>query len=412
MKTRLPLPRRLRTFVAFAMVGATFDVAAATKYVSPSGRDTNDGDTPTTAYQTIDQGLREIGPGGRLYVGGGTYEEAILNTIPPGRSATERTIVTNYENQVVIVRPKAGPPRVLEFNGNVAFITVAANAPSQIVLDGTDVSANVVKFSSAGAHGAGDWPAHIRLENLEIRHAPNSAVLGFSRACEFIRLDIHHAGTSVYDHGMYIEGTENVIDGCNIHDNYARGIQIFMSGKHADTQFASRNTVRNCRIHDNGRVQGTPKPGIDADSGTGNRIYNNLIYHNGQFGLMIQMGGAGNEVYNNTFFANGTTGIFIKASAGTGTVLRNNLAWENGSGPQFVDETGAATASHNLVDADPHFASTDPAQPDFLKLSATSRAAIDGGTSEGAVAPLITRDFWGVPRPQGARIDIGAAEYR
>lgn len=383
----------------------------ATKYVATNGDDAHDGNTRATAYRTIAKGLREIGPGGCLYVGGGTYDEAILNSIPSGLSGRDPTVLRNAADETVTLRPPAGLPRVIEFNGHARNIAVFASAPGKVILDASRVGHNAVKFSSAGPHGAGAWPEHIRLENLEIKGSHDSAVLGYCRACAFIRLHIHDAGSSVYDHGMYIEGCDNLIDGCDIHDNYARGIQIFMSGKHGDTRFASRNTVRNCRIHHNGRVRATPKPGIDADSGTGNRIYNNLIYANGQFGLMIQIGGTANEVYNNTFFGNGSAAVFIKASAGAGTIVRNNLAWQNGTDAAYVDQRKDGLASHNAWGTeDPHFASLQPGAANFLRLTAASRVAIDRGTAQPPIAALVMRDIWGVPRPQGQAIDLGAAE--
>jgi hypothetical protein len=203
-----------------------------------------------------------------------------------------------------------------------------------------------------------------------------------------------------------------VIEGCNIHDNYARGIQIFMSGKHQDPGFASRNIVRQCRIHHNGLTPGKLKPGVDADSGTANQIYNNLIYANGQFGVMVQIGGAENVVCHNTFFANGTAAVFIKSSAGPGTIVRNNLAWGNGRGPQFVDERGDALSDHNAwADADPHFASTDPGDPEFLQLTRASTSAIDQGITLGSDGVSVMHDFRGQLRSQGSAPDLGADEY-
>jgi hypothetical protein len=394
-------------------MGATLaELGAATRYVTKSGSDTNDGSSLTSAYLTLQKGLRAMAPGDQLCIGGGAYAEALLNAIPSGTSESTRTVVTNLGHENVIIRPAAGPARVVEFTGAACWITIAANGPGEIVLDGANVSHNVVKFSAPSAGGAGDWPSHIRLQNLEIRHSHDSGILGYPRRCEFIGLEIHHAGTTVFDHGMYLAGTDNVIEDCNIHDNYARGIQIFMSGKHQDPGFASRNIVRQCRIHHNGLTPGKLKPGIDADSGTANQIYNNLIYANGQFGVMVQIGGAGNVVCHNTFFANGTAAVFIKSSAGPGTIVRNNLAAGHGTGPQFVDERGDALADHNAwTDADPHFASTDPADPKFLQLTPASTSAIDQGVAEALSDLPILRDIRGKPRPHGSAPDLGADEY-
>jgi hypothetical protein len=188
--------------------GALAELGAATRYVTKSGSDTNDGSSPASAYLTLQKGLRAMVPGDQLYIGGGTYAEALLNAIPSGTSESTRTVVKNLGHEIVTIRPAAGPARVVEFTGAARWITMAANGPGEIVLDGTNVSHNVVKFSAPGGGGAGDWPSHIRLQNLEIRHSRDSGVLGYPRHCEFIGLEIHHTGTTVFDHGMYLAGTD------------------------------------------------------------------------------------------------------------------------------------------------------------------------------------------------------------
>lgn len=80
------------------------------------------------------------------------------------------------------------------------------------------------------------------------------------------------------------------------------------------------------------------------------------------------------------------------------TIVRNNISYFSGS--QNIDKN-CNQVSHNLT-TDPSF--MNPAEGDFRLRSGS--AAIDAGE----VLDLVTNDFAGVRRPQGAGYDIGAYE--
>ena len=87
--------------------------------------------------------------------------------------------------------------------------------------------------------------SYYRLRNFEIRNQPSYA-------------------------GLTIWGSNNLLDGMNIHHNYGSGITI--------TNNASRNTIRNTRANDNSGVgvsafgNGGDSDGISISSGDSNRI--------------------------------------------------------------------------------------------------------------------------------------------
>jgi len=81
-------------------------------------------------------------------------------------------------------------------------------------------------------------------------------------------------------------------------------------------------------------------------------------------------------------------------------VIRNNLTMD------LDIDANAVTEDHNLVFDDPAALFVDPANQD-LHLRDDATAAIDMGTADDA--PAVDRD--GIPRPQGAAVDLGAYEW-
>src|SRR5262249_51911397 len=113
------------------------------------------------------------------------------------------------------------------------------------------------------------------------------------------------------------------------------------------------------------------RDGILSTASSG-KIYNNTVYHNGQAGFQ-NLSDSSNNATNNIFYLNGTAAI-----------------------------SGSTSGSQNLT-TNPSF--VNAAAGDF-HLQAGS-PAIDAGMTVSEV----TTDRDKMPRPQGARFDIGAYEY-
>ena len=138
--------------------------------------------------------------------------------------------------------------------------------------------------------------------------------------------------------------------------------------------------------------------------GTGNQIYNNLLYNNGA-GLSqaysIEVYHALNtEIYNNTIYNSGVDGILIDPE-GDGTIVRNNIAYGHSSG-DYVNNGTRSTADHNLLGTNPMFMNSAAGNFDLQSGS----PALNSGMTLSSV----TRDFRGTLRPQGNAYDIGAFE--
>ena len=128
----------------------------------------------------------------------------------------------------------------------------------------------------------------------------------------------------------------------------------------------------------------------------------------------IEPAPANMRVYNNTMYSSSTgsfTGVTID-SASTNVTVRNNLgSAPSASSRAMIAGTGASglIQSGNLLNNSPSalFVNTMPKNPEDFRLKSGTNPARDAGTS----VPVFS-DFFRTLRPQGSRIDIGAAERR
>ncbi len=382
-------------FVAFITILCSFPslLHAANYYVSLSGNDSNSG-TLSLPFRTINKGLSVLRAGDILYLRGGTYAERIdSNTqqIPIGTSWSSAVTIMSYPGETAILRPSGGSYVVGLSHSYIKYV----------IIDGLVIDGGLLTKSTA-TNGSGQvnislWGGanHIRIKNCELKNSPGQGITIFpgngipSDFNELINCKIYNNGTTDFDHGIYFNTDNNLLEGNEFYNNGGWGIHKYPKG--------SNNIIRNNRVHNNA-FAGKRGPGISVYGGSGNQIYNNMIWSN-QYGVTIDYGETGAKVYNNTIFKN--VGSCIQnGPAASGTSIVNNICWQNGVA---VENLGSIQLSSNNLSTDPKFINESTFD---LRLQSTS-PAIDTGKTLGEVST----DINGTLRPMGTAYDIGAWEY-
>ncbi|MCB9811216.1 MAG: right-handed parallel beta-helix repeat-containing protein [Candidatus Nomurabacteria bacterium] len=226
--------------------------------------------------------------------------------------------------------------------------------------------------------------------------------------------------------GIFIEGTDNILDGVYVHGSTLDGIKVFSPyANYPYGQYGSRNTIRNCIVHDSsdagltsaGFADGGQADGVSIASGDSNRVEHCLVYHNSDDGIDawrstntyfgynivssngiasgdgngIKAGSSQGQSFNtlaerNIVYSNRATALDY--NGGTNATFRYNTTWQNGQAHTFGDAINSATA--NISSNEPlgfissgaqskvtnnswqrsgtvQFISTNPSSPDFLR---------------------------------------------
>jgi hypothetical protein len=280
-------------------------------YVSTSGNDANAG-TQSAPFRSIKQALSRLKPGNTLYIRGGTYYEVLEShngtKFPSGTSWSTPVRIAAYNGEQVML------------NGTISI--GKASPPTQyLIFDRINIDATNY-YDGISLNGGSH---QIRFQNLEIKNPNYNGIIlsdfdGGSTHNEFLNLNIHHTGRSSQGHGMYIGTSYNLVDGCDVHDNYKNGVSIY-NGYNQSSNF---NIVRNSQFRHNAVSFG--HAGAINVGGDGNLISNNLVYGN-YFGINVGSGSPRNtKVLDNTVRDNISIGIL---ATGKNDTIKNNKVYGN-----------------------------------------------------------------------------------
>ena len=321
MNMRVHLQGMVCLICGLALLGSlvhTQKGEAETYYVATDGTDSNPG-TEERPFETLGRGVRGLSPGDTLYVKNGTYTAWGLANMPSGASWDNPITIAAYPGHSPVIVKSAQDVIALHFT-NTSYIVIDG-----FFIDGTNTYNGVkITYESSVAH-------HIRIQNSEIAYAGEGIfVTSGSDGNEFINLQVHDNGTTDFDHGIYISSSDNIVEGCSIHDNMGWGVHLY-TGSEAGV---NNNIIRDNNIYDNGR-SGSRGNGILLSSGSGNQAYNNDLWGN-IGGIAVDYGASNTSVGGNTIHTNDRFGIFIGA-ASHNTLIESNDIYDN-TGPAITNE--------------------------------------------------------------------------
>ncbi|WP_255948832.1 right-handed parallel beta-helix repeat-containing protein [Streptomyces odontomachi] len=357
MKSKTPLSlaacAALAIGAALALPGATATAADSTLYVAPNGSDSAAG--TESAPTTLTSAISRIAPGGTIYVRGGTYNLSSTVTIPAGNNGTSsaRTNLTAYQ----------GEKPVLNFSAQAED-----SANRGLAVDGNY------------------WHVY--------------------------GLAVEHAG----DNGIFVGGSNNVIERVETAFNHDSGLQISrISSDTPDSQWPANNLILSSESHDNADSDGEDADGFASKltSGNGN-VFRYDVSHNNiddgwdlytktdtgpigpvtiEHSLSYGNGTLSNGQQNDSGDRNGYKlgGDDIKVNH----VIQHDIAVDNGHhGFTYNSNPGSMTISNNV--------SIDNAERNFsfdagtsvFKSNVSCRFSVDGSNDKTIGTVDSSNQFW------------------
>lgn len=401
------------------MVGQT--VSAATYYTALTGGDNTrscaTAQSVSTPKQSVNSAIGCLVAGDTLLVKAGTYAENITS-IPSGTSWVNKVRIAAYASDTVLLKPTTGSGggAVIWLDCECHYIEI-----DHINLDGNSSNQIGLWVSTNNMRN----PHHVRIQNADIFAGANGAgaaisfgghtTIGATGSNEALHMTLHGGGIpgggcgfACNSYGIYLEGPNNLVDGCEIYGTRGAGIQVYNAGMDSP----SGNIIRNTKIHD---ITATEAPGEYWGIiviGPNTQIYNVVIYNmtlNTGSGAdaAIAVGcatgqcGDNTKVWNVTIYNAVNGGVVINGT--TGVDVKNTLVYGGGGAP-FSDSGTSTTQDHNMFSGvNPLF--VNPGAGNF-SLQAGSPAINTGVTLAG-----VPTDFLGILRPQASLYDIGAFEF-
>ncbi|HYA42478.1 MAG TPA: right-handed parallel beta-helix repeat-containing protein [Syntrophobacteraceae bacterium] len=413
-------------FMACAAHGATY-------YVAKSGSDAGPG-TMAHPWKTIGKAAIVLAPGDTVYIRSGTYNERVV----PRRSGAPGRFISYAASPGEVVTIDGRGVNVPQYCGlfdmaSKSYISVSGFR----VVNSTDQG--IVADGSTGIVIAGNYVYNTVTSGIAVWASSNVLIA---------RNEVERACTGIYNECISVGGT----DSFEVRGNYVHNVgnpdkegicakdgsvngRIYGNRVH-DTQLgiyvdAESRPTYNIRIYAN-ILYDNGSDGIALGSEAGGllqniRVYNNISYSNFYNGLQVSAPVLPATpvkkitIINNTFYGNGKQwgcGIYLENGQAGDVEVRNNICSQNLSsqiGMNLSKPPANWKIDHNLIDGptdicgafcvkgDPRF--VNPADADFDLRS--DSPAIDKGSSVDAPPT----DIRGVPRPQGAGVDIGAYEY-
>lgn len=353
------LPNRAKLALTFYLaICGPLAAQSAEYFVSPSGSETNSG-TESSPWPSVGFALNNATGGDQIILLPGTYVEPVV--VELSGTAEHPTVIRSQGKWEAIIQnsPSHG--------------VYVADGVSNVVIDGLQVAGAAMDGVKVGSYAT--------VRNCWIHDSGEQGISAHrTRDTLLERNLIEHNGTDpVFDHGIYLSGTNDIVRSNVIRWNKCNGCQFY-----ADV------------------------PASSAEC----QFYNNLVYGNRNALTVWSPGGQTNYVFNNTLCSDR---YVLFADYGTLSVTNNILIGSSGRRILYAQDGATIRADYNVISAigrrrGSHDVMVD--QPGFVNsagglfwLRTDSPAR---GAAAGAIVPPV--DFFG--REQKRVLDVGAFQYR
>ena len=328
--------------------------ATATIYISPTGNDGSPG-THAAPLRSIEPAAKAARPGTEVVFEDGIYAGSVTTDVNGTADAP-----------ISFVSTHRGGARII---GDGSQDAAWQNNGDYVDIVGFDITGS----NTDGLLSGGSF---VRLIDNDVHgfHAGNCITTANDRY-DMHNIDVvgniaDHCGSDALDHGIYLGHPGGIVVNNIVYDNAGYGIHCW----------------HNCNALD---------------------ISNNLVWGNGQGGIVIGQGDEPNNgrinadnfiVANNIVVNNGRDGIKESGATGPKNQFVNNIIWNNGT--QRINlQTGQ---QRGTVLADPEFVDFRPDGSGDYHLRPGS-PGLGAGVQLGAPAS----DIDGKPRPTNGGVDIG-----
>ncbi len=343
-------------------------VQAADLYVSERGNDANAG-TSAQPFRTLTHAYSRAGPGVTIHVMPGVYRD--------------------YSHRWGIHLDKSGTA--------TNHIVLKSQVKGEAVIDGENALDRNQGFYIDGNYNT--------VAGFEIRNCPNGGISIYGNGNRILNNDIHHNGNpaSTSDNGkdgVYSnEGTSgNFYASNSIHDNGRTKSNL----DHGLYLCGQNETVINNVLFRNA-AGGLQIAGYTTVSNM--LVYNNVMAWNGTSGIILWMRLKAVQIKNNILYHNGRYGLSSHDAHGSGVVVDHNLCFGNGYG-NYSFTSGGSDYSYALgitISTDPRF--VNGVLAGFNAHLAPGSPAIHAGLN---LFPVLTTDREGKRRPSIGPWNLGA----
>ncbi|MCU0548836.1 MAG: PA14 domain-containing protein [Leptolyngbya sp. Prado105] len=431
-------PTQLST-IEQSMMQARAQGSGRIYYVSGAGSDENNGESPETAFRTLQKAGDRIATGDTIYVMNGTYstnsDREVLLIYEKNGSPNQWTTIKAFPGHRPKIESRSryainvqGSSYVriagLELEGNNKNTSLEYALSQRGNLNNTSVNNNGIAIYPSGESN-GNYkfnPHHIEIRDNRI-HGFGGGGIGVNRG-DYITIE----NNKVYNNGLYTS-------------NGASGISVIYNWNSDDNTNDYKMIIRGNEVYDNNSFvpwweagQVTEGNGIILDDGKNTQerssklpyrgrtlVDNNLVYNNGAAGIQV-FSSENVDVINNTTYQNSQNpdthyGEIVASFSDRVTVLNNIMVPQPGKKVNTIfqskrdirfennliynSDNYTGLGQGNIFGKDPQF--VDPAKRDFRLRS--NSPAIDAG----AVRPEVQVDF--MQRPRAGIQDIGAIEF-